>query len=111
MKASYMQRGEALDFLNAKNTALAAGSIVVVGKRLGIVAGDIRPGETGAIEVEGVFEMPLKTAASGEIAQGTELYWEDAGLVIASGSNTVNAGYAAAPAAAGATVVTVKINA
>ena len=41
MKASYWQRGEALDYVNAAETKIEAGTVLTIGKRIGIAGTDI----------------------------------------------------------------------
>lgn len=43
MKASYWQRGEALDYVNASETKIEAGTVLTIGKRIGIAGTDINP--------------------------------------------------------------------
>jgi len=103
--ANYWQRGESLDYMNSGNTKIEAGAVITYGARIGVAGCDIEPGEMGSIHVEGVFEMPK---GSGAITAGAEVYWT--GTAIATSGDT-KAGYAAQAAAAGDTVVLVKINA
>lgn len=103
--ANYWQRGESLDYVNAGDTKIEAGDVVVLGKRIGIAGCDIPAGETGSIHVEGVFEFPKGSAA---ITAGAEVYWSGTEIA-ASGDN--KAGYVVADAAADDTTVLVKINA
>lgn len=107
MTVTYMQRGEALDYVNATESTIEAGTVVTIGSHIGIAGSDIAPGETGAIEVEGVFSFPLTDSTA--VAQGTAVYWDGSGITATSGENTVAAGYAALAAAAGSETIAVKI--
>lgn len=71
-KAAYWQRGEALDYVNETDRAIEAGEVVALGRRVGVAATDISPGETGSIEVEGVYEVPKSDDA---IEAGDEVYF------------------------------------
>lgn len=103
--ANYWQRGESLDYMNSGNTKIEAGAVITYGARIGVAGCDIEPGEMGSIHVEGVFEMPK---GSGAITAGAEVFWTGTAIAI---SGDTKAGYAAQAAAAGDTVVLVKINA
>lgn len=115
MKATYLQRGEALDFVNKTESTIPAFTILVVGDMVGIAGTDIEPGATGVIYVCGVFEMPKSTDAA--ISMGTKVYFDGTGVTEeqnAEESETVTVnntflGYAAADAAATDSVVIVKL--
>lgn len=78
MKATYLQRGEALDFVNKTESTIPAFTILVVGDMVGIAGTDIEPGATGVIYVCGVFEMPKSTHAA--ISMGTKVYFDGTGV-------------------------------
>ena len=61
MSAKYWQKGEAIDYTAAAK--IAAGDVVNLATRIGVAAADIAAGETGAVYVTGVFEMPKATGA------------------------------------------------
>jgi len=108
MIASYKYRGEALDYPNTTENTIEAGEVVVIGSRVGVIAGDIAPGALGAVHVEGVFEFPLTTGTA--IAQGADVYWDATNKKITnSSSGNTAAGYAAAAAKATDETITVKI--
>ena len=108
-KATFWQRGEALDYRNTGNAIIEANTIVVYGTKIGVVGCDIAPGESGALHVEGVFSLPK---ASGAINAGAAVYWDATNNNITSTeSGNTAAGFAAQAAAAGDTAVLVKINA
>lgn len=117
MKASYWQRGEALDYVNAAETKIEAGTVLTIGKRIGIAGTDINPGELGSVHVSGVYEFDK--ADKTEIKMGTEVYFTDAGITASAttpgeeekpGTDNVPAGYAAADSPADSTKIYVKIN-
>jgi predicted RecA/RadA family phage recombinase len=113
--ATYLQRGEALDYTNATDEVIPAGVIVTIGSRIGVTGCPIPPAKVGSLHVCGVFEI-AKTGTA-EIAMGQTVYFDGTGITDAAdngaekdpASNTV-AGYAAAPAAAADTTVLVQIN-
>lgn len=113
-KATYVQRGETLDYKNGTNKKIEAGAVVALASRVGVAGCDIAPGETGTIHMAGVFRMPKSKDA--EIAMGTAVYFDGAGITSdaddgAEGNAAayVPAGYAAAAAGAGDTDIAVKL--
>lgn len=114
-KAEYWQRGEALDYVNSGDTTIEANTIVKIGAHLGVAGGNIPAGETGVLHVGGVWDVP-KTGTNA-ISMGQSVYWDGSGITDAADDGdtpTPNAydlvGYAAAAAAATATVIRVKLN-
>lgn len=109
MAKNYVSEGDVLDY-TAGATAVASGSVVVLGKRIGIALGDIAPLSTGSVAVTGVWTVPK--LSTDDVGQGELLYWDavNARLTETPGALPL-AGYAAAPAAAGAPAVRIKINA
>lgn len=106
MKASYWQRGEALDYKNTTTSTIPANTVIPLVTRIGIAGNDIEPGQTGAIHVTGVFEMPKVDAD--EISMGTLVYFSEDGITATSDGN-VPAGYAAQNSAADEKTVLVKL--
>lgn len=97
---------------------IESGDLVVVGVRVGVAVTDIANGESGVLEMEGVFELPK---ATGAISQGALVYWDadgtpvggasgDGCLTTTSSANTL-AGYVVEAAGETAATVKVKINA
>lgn len=106
-KAEYWQRGETLDYTNGTEAVIPANTIVSLGTRVGVTGCDIAPGKVGSLHVCGVFEMPKTGTAA--IAMGATVYFDGTGITGTSGSDTIEVGYAAAPAAAADTVIKVKL--
>lgn len=105
MTAKYWQKGETLDY--TATDAVSNGDIVDLSTRIGVAGNNIPAGATGAVHVEGVFIMPKGADA---ITLGAALYWDAAGEEITTAAEGhTPAGYAAAPAAAGAATVLVKL--
>lgn len=105
-KATYWQRGESLDFVNAESTVIEANTIKVLGTRIGVVGTDVNPGEKGSIHVTGVYE--IQKTGTGKIEMGAAVYYDGTGITTAASGNTP-AGYAAATAEADAEVILVKL--
>lgn len=97
--ATYIQRGETLDYLNTTGGTIKLGDIVKLGTRAGVAGDDIPAGEIGAVHVTGVYEMPK--AASEALAVGDTLYLNAAGAATKTKAElTVVLGYAVAAAQA-----------
>ena len=112
--AEYWQRGEALDYVNSTDEVIPANTIVTIGSRIGVTGGTIAPGETGALHVGGVWEMPKTGTAA--IAMGTTVYFDGTGITDAANNGAasdptsyIEAGYAAAAAAASDTSILVSL--
>lgn len=104
MSAKYWQRGEVIDY--TAEEALKSGDVVDLSTRVGVAGVDIAAGETGAVHVVGVFEMPK---ASGAVTVGQALYWDKAAGNITTAAAGTPAGWAVAPAEADAATVLVKL--
>ncbi len=106
MKAIYVQKGEALYVTPEEN--VTNGSVVSLGTRIGIAAGDIPAGGTGTVRVEGVFKL---AKAEGEaVALGAAVYYNKAAdAVSAAAEGNIPAGYAVQAAAENDAAVLVKL--
>lgn len=122
--ANFYQRGESIDYTNSGDSKIVAGTIVLIGTRVGVAAGDIAAGATGALHVEGVFEAPKEYAASDKaLTLGQAVQWDNSNSyfkaavaqVVAEGAVTTEAspvnGYVVKAAASADQTVLVKINA
>lgn len=54
--------------------AVSSGSVVVLGEMLGVAAADIADGGTGAVNVEGVYELPAVSGAA--FVHGRAIVWD-----------------------------------
>lgn len=123
--ATYLQRGEALDYKNSTTEVIPHGTIVVIGTRIGVTGCDIPPGQLGTIHVCGVFR--IKKTDTDAIAIGQTVYYDGTGITgqpstasvqnggedegdAATADTAIEVGYAAADAAAGDETVLVKLN-
>lgn len=105
-KAVYWQRGESLDYPNTTTSKIEAGTVVTLTERIGVIGGDILPGETGAVHVMGVYDIP-KTGTV-EIKLGAKVYFDGNGITNVATGNVL-AGYAAEDSPAGAAAIKIKI--
>jgi predicted RecA/RadA family phage recombinase len=103
--ASYVQNGSLLDHTPA--AAVAAGDVVVIGSLVAVAPRAIAAGSVGALAVEGVFDLPVATGATG--AQGSAISWY-AVSGVAHASTGVAAGKLAKPRLVGDTTVQVLLN-
>lgn len=74
-----IQSGEVLDFANITGALILGGSLVVFGALAGIAVADIADGETGAVALTGVYNLPK---AAGAITQGAKVYWDATNKVV-----------------------------
>lgn len=107
-KASYWQRGEALDYTNTTEDLIEAGTVLVLGTKIGIAGCDIEPGKLGSVHVEGVYRFAKSDAA---IDLGAAVSYDSATGKMAAAESGAGNGYAVEAATADATEVLVKINA
>lgn len=103
--ATYIQRGETLDFRNSTETAIPAGTVVLFGDRMGVAGGEIAAGGSGALHVVGVFDIPKKTGVALEMGEAV-VYTEENGIDKATDKAM---GYAVSAATAEASTAIVKL--
>jgi predicted RecA/RadA family phage recombinase len=94
-------------FDHTPSSAVAVGDVVVIGAMVAVAPRPIAAGALGALAVDGVFEMPCATGATG--AQGSEINWY-ATSGVAHASTGVAAGKLAKARVVGDTSVHVLIN-
>lgn len=106
MAKKYIQPGEVWD--HTPGVGVAADDVVVMGEVVGVALADIGAGETGAVQVSGVWELPK--LSTDVVTQGAILYWDDTNnrLTITASTHKV-AGAAVAAAGSGATTARVKL--
>lgn len=72
MSTNYKQPGKVIDYTAAAD--ITAGSVVKIKNILGVALTDIANGDTGSVQIDGVFEVPKVSGAV--IAQGESLTWD-----------------------------------
>lgn len=108
MTTKFVQPGEVIDYTAGAN--IASGQVVLMGARIGVALKAIANGETGPMQVTGVFN--IAKLSTDNMAQGALLYWDNTNSrLTTTASGTTMAGFAAAAAAASTTSVNIKINA
>ena len=80
MIATYVQRGETVDFIAAAD--VAAGDVVPIGEIVGVCQRQVVAGEIGPLTVTGVFDFPKATGSGSGIAAGAKAYWDGSAKVI-----------------------------
>lgn len=107
---NYSGQGRTLDFSPASDTA--GGAAMVMGDTVGVAVGEIAAGETGAVAVEGVYELPKVAGTAWTVGQALDFDASESaftvGLTAASGDVT-RCAVVAAPATSAATVGLVKL--
>ena len=94
--AKFRKGGATLEYTPSAD--VAPGTLIVVGKLIGLAQWPIAKGEAGTLKVLQRGEVVEVTAddALGETAAGTAIYVTSAGLVTATATNNTLVGYAAA---------------
>lgn len=113
MTTKFVQPGEVVDWINGTGGAKTAGSVIVIGQRLGVALVDIANGATGSVQVRGVFSVPKVSGAV--IADGESLVWDvsagafDDNLAVAA-SGDISGPTACAVGAAGNGVTVMNVD-
>ena len=99
--------------LDHKATAtITGGAPVVIGDSVGVAVGDIANGSTGAVAVEGVYEVTKVSGTAWTQGQAVDFDASEGAFTVgltASSGDVTNVGIAAADAPAAATVALVKL--
>lgn len=108
MKASYVQRGNKIDYINDTGADIERGEVVALGGRIAVAADDIASGEQGVLELTGVWTMAK--ASGEEIAVGAAVYYDsgDDCITTTADSNTL-AGFAVEKKDSADTSIAVRI--
>lgn len=101
-----IQDGVMLNYAAKTGEVISGGDLVEFEACVGVAATDIFTGETGAVAVEGVFDLPK---ASGAVAQGDALFLDSSGKLTKTSGDTY-VGVAWEAAAASAETVPCRIN-
>lgn len=101
-----IQTGNVIDVVAVAD--VKSGDLVKVGDLVGVAVTDAATGETFALELKGVYEVPK---ATGAITAGAKLYLvaADSNVSTTAASNTF-AGHAIAPAANGDATVLMRLS-
>lgn len=106
-KATFYQKGGAIDYTNSGSITIEANSVVSLATRVGIAGSDIAAGATGAVHVEGVFALPKKAALA--LTLGAVAYWSAADSVVTATTTDIEIGWVTEAAAADDETVKIKL--
>jgi len=107
-----LKHGVVHELKQTAGSALNPGDVVVIGSRIGVVAGSkaIASGEEYTLQVSGVFEMPV--LSTDEPALGAMLYWDAGNTRLTTTASTHNtAGIAIKAKASGVARMEIDLNA
>jgi predicted RecA/RadA family phage recombinase len=105
--------GNIIEYTNSTGSKINSGAVVVMGKFCGVAVADIPNGATGAVAVEGVFDLPKKTTTD-TMAVGDALSY-NSGVVKVAGSTGITigkdviVGYAVQASSSASTTVRAKL--
>ena len=112
MIATYVQKGEFIDYINPTGETIQPGEVVSLTSRIAVAGCEIKPGEKGSLATEGVYSL-VKTSADTVIALGTKVCYDGTGIVLAQTEekedSNVPVGYAIQASSATDTTVLVKL--
>ena len=101
----FIQDGNVIDYAAAANVEYR--DVVAFANRIGVACEPIAAGETGAVALTGVFEMPSVNTA---ISAGAAVYWDvNNKRITGTDTDNVPAGMCVATKASGTTVIRVRI--
>lgn len=79
-QATYIQKGDTIDYTNSGNAAIAYGDVIPATNCVLIAAENIAVGATGGADAVGVFELAAVNNAA--FAVGDKLYWDATNKVL-----------------------------
>ncbi len=95
--ASYVQKGEIINYRNISDEKIPFGEVVVLSERVGVACMDIPAGALGTLALSGVYEMPAENTTAFTVGQ--TLYWDAAAKAVTAtkAENAILAGIAVEP--------------
>jgi predicted RecA/RadA family phage recombinase len=108
MIASYVYKGDRIDYKNTGAAAIAYGDVVVAGDLVGVALNNIAVNDTGVILTEGVFEIAAK--ATDTFAVGAKVYYDTTNKQVTSTTTDMTLiGYATEAKAVSAATAVVRL--
>jgi predicted RecA/RadA family phage recombinase len=102
-EATFVKRGDLIDYTAGAD--IDAGDVIIQSLLVGVAVGDIANGDTGTLDITGVFDFAKATTSVSAISVGVLIYWDDSSKTMGTDSGDVLAGKCVkAAAAADATV-------
>ena len=115
MTTNYVSTGKTVPYANSSGSTIAGGTLVPVGRMVGVAVADIADGTTGDVAIEGVWNVAKVSGADITIYESTTLdvsqtpdAMEDAAATPATGDIS-NGAIAMETAGVGVTTVKVKL--
>lgn len=107
--ARYKQQGSNIDY--TPSTAKTAGEVVVLSTGLvGVVPTDIAANQLGALNIDGVWDLPKGTGSGKDILVGEKVWWNPTlGVAIQLASGATLCGVATETAGESAPFVSTKL--
>lgn len=108
-----VSNGNVIEYTNGTGSKINSGAVVVIGKFCGVAVADIPNGATGAVSIEGIFDLPKKTTTD-TMAVGDALSY-NSGVVKVAGSTGITigkdviVGYAVQASSSASTTVRAKL--
>jgi predicted RecA/RadA family phage recombinase len=107
MATNYVQEGNVITYTAGAD--ISSGNVLVIGTRVGVALTDIANGDTGSVQMSGVFNVAC--LGTDVVTQGAVLYWDsDPGQATLTSTDNTLMGYAFAASGDGVTTVDVKLN-
>lgn len=63
MKATYVQKGENINYKNPTEDKITLGTLIIIGAICAVAADDIEPGEIGTVATTGSWNVPKDNTA------------------------------------------------
>lgn len=105
---NFIQEGERINYTIPAATTIASGDVVVIGNLAGIAVTGGTTGDTIAVALEGVYQLPKPTDLA--VTQGDRVYWDTATKRVTKTTTHKPLGTAFASAASSAATVNVRIS-
>jgi len=105
---SYVQNGEILDWINDTGSDVAYRDVIPSGGRIFVAGENIKAGNTGSVNTEGVYELPTDNTTT--FTTGDTLYWDATNGILTKTPTAYKAGYATATKIQADTTAMVKID-
>lgn len=103
-----LQTGDVIDYVVPNGQSTTSGGVVVMGATAGVAITTNTPGQTCAVYMRGVFELPKTGGVA--LAQGAKVYWDaTGGVVTATALNNTALGFVAYTASTPGTKVAVNL--
>ena len=107
MKATYVQKGENINYKNPTEDKITLGTLIIIAAICAVAAVDIEPGEIGTVATTGSWNIPKDNTA---IEIGEKVYYDSENDVATKTAKDNVIGYAIESADAESSTVKVKLN-